>query len=93
MDPHDVHCNDSSLIPSLDALGGAAAIAASGAGILVEHTSEHLDHFTLYAAGPLLVLGIVYFYSGSFGTNHVERCQELKDAAASRVPPSSDVTD
>src|SRR4051812_33782010 len=75
MDPAEVHCNNSSLIPSLDAAAGGLALAASGAGIIEEHTSDKLDHFTLHFAGPLLVAGIVLFYSASFGTSRVERCQ------------------
>lgn len=93
MDPAEVHCNDSSLIPSLDAAGGGLAIAASGGGLIVEHTSERLDKFTLHFAGPLFVLSLIYFYSASFGTTRVERCMELKAAAEAHVPPSTDVRD
>ncbi len=82
-DARDIHCTESGLFPALDALGGAAAIAAIGGGILIEHTSDtgKAEHFTRYYALPMLVVGVVYFYAASFGTSRVERCQQLKAAA------------
>ena len=82
-EPHrgpPVRCTESSVIPAIDALAGGAAIAAMGGGILLEHTSDDgkPEHFTLYYAAPILALAIVYFYSASFGTDRVAKCQELK---------------
>lgn len=76
-----VRCNDSSLLPSLDALAGAAAIAASGGGVILEHTTskERYDNFTLYYAGPLLALAITYWWSASFGNDRISRCSDLKE--------------
>jgi len=81
-DPSAIRCNDSGLLPGLDALGGAAAIALTGGGILYEHTTDKADHFTKYYAGPSLALAILYFYSASFGTDRISRCSDLKERAA-----------
>ncbi len=88
MRPEQIKCNESTLLPSLDALGGAAAISVMGGGIILEGTTEkaRYDNFTLYYAGPLLVTAIVYWYSASFGNNRASRCTELKETAA-RVQP------
>ncbi len=85
---YPVKCNDSGILPALDALGGAAAISVMGGGIILERTSEdhEPDHFTLYYAGPLLVLAVVYWASASYGNNRTSRCSDLKDAA-SQVRP------
>ena len=71
------------MLPALDALGGAAALGVMGGGILLEQTSEdgEPEHFTLYYAGPLLAVAIVYFASATFGTNRVSRCTELRESA------------
>jgi hypothetical protein len=88
MRPEQIKCNDSALLPSLDALGGAAAISAMGGGLILQYTTERerYDHFTLYYAGPLLVGAIVYWYSASFGNNRISRCTELKEKAGRVVP-------
>lgn len=88
MSPAQITCNESSLLPSLDALGGAAAISVMGGGIILEHTTERAryDHFTLYYAGPMLAAAIVYWYSASFGNARVSRCTELKETAG-RIRP------
>jgi hypothetical protein len=92
-DPRQVHCNDSGLFPSLDALGGAAAISVAGGGVIIDQTSEtgRAENFTKYYAAPLLALAIVYFYSGSFGTERVSKCQELKETAERNSRPSADI--
>ncbi len=79
-DPAKVNCSQSSLIPGIDAIGGAAAIAAAAAGVVLEHTSSDGSpkRFDLYFAGPLVVLGIIYFYAASGGTDAVEACQKIK---------------
>lgn len=76
-------CNHSSVIPAIDALGGAGALAVMGGGVILEHTSDDGKpaHFTTYYAGPLLATAILYFYSASFGTDRVGKCQELEQAA------------
>lgn len=86
--PGSFKCNDSSLLPSIDALGGAGAISVMGGGIILEQTTERAryDHFTLYYAGPLLALAIGYWWSASFGNDRITRCSELKERA-SRVRP------
>lgn len=91
-DPRQVRCNDSALFPSLDALGGAAALSVAGAGVILEQTSEtgRADNFTKFYAAPLLALAIVYFYSGSFGTDRISKCQELKETAERNSRPSAD---
>jgi hypothetical protein len=78
-----IKCNESTLLPSIDALGGAAAISVAGGGVLLEQTTDksRYDHFTLYYAGPLLALAITYWYSAAFGNARVTRCTELKEKA------------
>jgi hypothetical protein len=80
-DARAVKCNDSAVLPTIDALGGAASLAAAGGGILVEELSEtgKFHNFKYYYAAPLVALGILYFYSASFGTSRVTRCSELKN--------------
>jgi hypothetical protein len=91
-DPRQVHCNASGLFPSLDALGGAAAISIAGGGVIIDQTSEtgRAENFTKYYAAPLLALAIVYFYSGSFGTDRISKCQELEETAERNSRPSGD---
>ena len=88
MSPDQIKCNESSLLPSLDALGGALVISAMGGGIILEQTTERerYDHFTLYYAGPLLLGAIGYWWSASFGNERVSRCTDLKETAG-RVRP------
>ncbi|MBX3160451.1 MAG: hypothetical protein KF773_31085 [Deltaproteobacteria bacterium] len=88
IDPRRIRCDDSQLFPTLDALGGAAALAAAGGGILVEGLSDtgKFENFTLYAAGPLVALGVLYFYAASFGTTRVGRCADLKEGAGAVEP-------
>jgi hypothetical protein len=79
-DPAKVDCTSSSVIPGIDALGGAAAIAAAAGGVVLEHTSSDGEpkRFDLYFAGPLVVLGVIYFYAAAGGTDAVEACQKIK---------------
>jgi hypothetical protein len=86
--PSSIQCNDSSLLPSLDALGGAAAIATAGGGVILERTTvkERYDNFTLYYAGPLLALAIVYWWSASFGNDRISKCSDLKERANATRP-------
>jgi len=88
MSPAQIKCNESSLLPSIDALGGAAAISVMGGGIILEGTTkrDRYDDFTLYYAGPLLALAIGYWWSASFGTTRATRCTDLKETAG-RVRP------
>ncbi|MEO8705857.1 MAG: hypothetical protein ABI867_37850 [Kofleriaceae bacterium] len=81
---YPVKCNDSGILPALDALGGAAAISVMGGGIILERTDEDHDpqHFTLYYAGPLLALAVVYWASASFGNTRTSRCSDMKEAAS-----------
>ena len=83
MRPDQIHCNDNSILPALDALGGAGMLFGTGAGIVLEHTTDkdRYDHFTLYYAGPALALAVIYFYSASFGNERVSRCSDLKEIA------------
>jgi hypothetical protein len=79
-DPSTVKCTDSDVLPTLDAIGGAAALAVGGGGFIIEQTSSSgdLHNFTKYYAGPLVVASIIYFISTSFGTNRVQRCRAVK---------------
>lgn len=79
-DPNKVDCTSSAVIPGIDAIAGAAAIAAAAGGVILQHTSDDGEpaHFDRYFAGPLAVLGIVYFIAASGGTDRVEACQKLK---------------
>jgi hypothetical protein len=88
LDPRSIKCNDSQILPTIDALGGAAAIASAGGGILVEELSEtgKFHNFKYYYAAPLVLVGIVYFYSASFGTSRVSRCADLKEGASTVEP-------
>lgn len=79
-DPSTVHCTDSDVLPALDAIGGAAAIAAAGGGFIVEQTSDSgdLHNFTKYYFGPLIAASIIYFVATSYGSSRVERCRAIK---------------
>ena len=87
-DRRSIKCTESDVLPALDAIGGAAALLAAGGGIILEHTSDDGEpkHFTLYYAGPLVALAIVYFSSGTFGTNRISRCSELREAKSTIIP-------
>lgn len=80
-DPAKLKCSDSSLFPGLDALAGAAAIAVAGGGVVLEQTSEDgkPENFTKYYAGPLVVLGIIYFVSASFGNRRITWCSDARE--------------
>lgn len=79
-DPSSVKCTDSDVLPTLDAIGGAAALAVAGGGFIIEQTSSSgdLHNFTKYYVGPLVVASIVYFISTNFGSKRVERCRAVK---------------
>jgi hypothetical protein len=83
---YTVHCTTSDVLPTLDALGGAATIAAAAGGVIAEETGSHgiAEHWELYYALPLVAVGIVYFASSSHGTKEVERCAVAKDPS---LPP------
>ena len=80
-DPADLKCSESSLFPSLDALGGAAAIGIAGGGIVLEQTSEDgkPENFTKYYAAPIVALAIVYFVSASYGNNRITWCTDARE--------------
>lgn len=82
----DIKCTDSSVLPSLDALAGTAAIGAAGLGTLFEQVSEdgEPEGFTKYAAGPLFVGAIVLFISAGFGNTRVTWCTDAKERADRR---------
>jgi hypothetical protein len=81
-----IHCTTSDLLPTIDALGGAAALATSAGGIIAEETGSHgvAEHWELYYALPLVAVAVVYFASSSHGTKAVERCAVAKDPS---LPP------
>ena len=81
-DPSAVTCTDSDLVPSLDGIGGALAIAAAGGGVILQHTRDDgtPKHFDLYFAPALLAAAIVYWSSASYGTNRVEQRYLLRRA-------------
>jgi hypothetical protein len=85
-DPAKVKCTDSTLLPSIDALGGAAAAVISVGGIVLEQTSDdgEPENFTKYYAGPLALASIVYFYAASWGNNRITWCTDAKDRAAAK---------
>ena len=74
--------------PSLDSLVGAAAFATVIGGTIYEYTSDDANpkRFELIVGLPLVVVGILYFASGSYGTNRVEHCREVKDKAREFAP-------
>lgn len=82
--PRTIHCSDSGLLPALDAVGGALAMSGAAVGIFREQfkDSDKPEHFTLFYAGPLVVLAITYWYSAAFGTARVSRCSQLREEAA-----------
>ena len=91
IDPKTIHCTESDILPALDALGGAGALAVAGGGIILEKTSDDGSpkHFTAYYAGPLVALAVLFFYSASFGTDRVSRCTELKESKTQIIPITS----
>jgi hypothetical protein len=86
---YEIRCKESSMLPTVDVLGGGAAIVAAGAGILLEQTSDdgQPKHFTAYYAGPLLAVAIAYFWSAGVGNHRLEKCSELKTTARGRPTP------
>ena len=82
--PRTIHCSESSVLPALDAVGGALALSGAAVGVFREQfkDSEKPEHFSLFYAGPLVVLAITYWYSAAFGTARVSRCSQLKEEAA-----------
>lgn len=88
IDPRTIHCNDSGLLPAIDALGGAGALAVAGGGLIVEGTSDtgSLKNWKYTAAPGLVVAAIIYFYAAGWGTDRVSRCADLKDGANAVVP-------
>ena len=81
-----IHCTTSDVLPTIDALAGAGALAAATAGIFAEETGSHgaFDHWELYAVTPLVAVAVAYFVSSSHGTREVERCAVAKDPT---LPP------
>ena len=84
--PDSIHCTTSDFLPTLDALAGAASLAASAGGVIAEETGSHgvAEHWELYYALPLVAVGVVYFVASSHGTREVERCAVAKDPT---LPP------
>jgi hypothetical protein len=82
----EIHCTTSDALPTIDALGGIAALAASGGGIIAEETGNHgvFEHWEAYYALPLLAVSIVYFVASGHGTHAVEQCAVAKDPT---LPP------
>ncbi len=87
--PDQIHCTTSDFLPSIDALGGAAAMVAAAGGVIIENTSASGEprNFTKYYMTPLIVVGIVYFVAASRGTHAVEQCQAAKDRSLPPVEP------
>lgn len=79
--PEDLKCAEDSILPSLDALGGAFAMSAAVGGVFAEQLSEdgEPDGFTKYYAGPLLVLSIVYLVAAGHGNERITWCTDAKD--------------
>jgi hypothetical protein len=74
-----IDCTDSDTLPSIDAVGGAAALAVAGGGFIIEQTETNtLHNFTKYYMGPLVAVALVYFIATGYGTNRVERCRAVK---------------
>lgn len=85
--PDAIRCTESGVLPGLDALGGAAAIALVGGGVIDEITSEDgSETFDILYAAPVLALGLAYFYSASWGNDRTTRCTELKEQARKVQP-------
>ena len=83
--PAKLSCTESALLPSLDALGGAAAFAVAGGGVILEQASDdgEPESFTKYYAGPLVAVGVIYFIAASFGNNRITWCTDAKERMAS----------
>lgn len=79
--PDDLKCPEDSILPSLDALGGAFAMAAAVGGVFAEQLSEdgEPDGFTKLYAGPLAVVSIVYLVSASHGNTRITWCSDAKE--------------
>jgi hypothetical protein len=84
-DPKTVDCTDSDVVPSIDSALGVLAIGYAGAGEVVVHaTNDKLppttlsDHYELAYGLPLLIIGGIFLYAASRGTNHVEQCHAAK---------------
>lgn len=81
--PAELDCPEESILPSLDALGGAFAMSAAVAGVFAEQLSEdgEPDGFTKFYAGPLAALSIVYLISAGYGNTRITWCSDAKDRA------------
>ena len=88
LDPKTIKCTDSDILPAIDALGGAAALAVAGGGVILEHTSDDgsPQHFTAYYMTPLIAVAVAYFYAAQWGTDRVSRCTDLKEATTKITP-------
>ena len=78
--PDDLKCQEDSILPSLDALGGAFAMSAAVAGVFAEQLSEdgEPENFTAYYAGPLAVIGIAYLIAAGYGNSRITWCSDAK---------------
>jgi len=82
--PSKLKCTESAFLPGMDALGGAAAFAIAGGGVIIEQASDDgdLDNFTKYYAGPLVAAGILYFIAASYGNERITWCTDARDRMA-----------
>lgn len=80
-DPAKLKCTESTLLPSLDAVGGIVGVLAAGAGVVLEQTSEDGEpqNFTKYYAGPIALGAILYFVSASYGNNRITWCTDARE--------------
>ena len=80
-DPSKLKCTESAFFPSMDALGGAAAFAVAGGGVIIEQASDDgdLENFTKYYAGPLVAIGVLYFIAASYGNERITWCTDARD--------------
>lgn len=79
----ELSCQEDSILPSIDALGGAFAMSAAVAGVFAEQLSEdgEPDGFTKFYAAPLAALSIVYLISAGYGNTRITWCADAKERA------------
>jgi cell division septation protein DedD len=83
-DESKLSCTRSTMLPTLDALGGAAGLVVAAGGSILQYTSEDgkPEHFLQYYAGPIALVSIVYLVSASYGNNRITWCDDAHERMA-----------
>lgn len=81
--PDDLACQEDSILPSLDALGGALAMSAAVGGVFAEQLSEdgEPEGFTKFYAAPLAAVSIALLISAGHGNTRITWCADAKERA------------